>query len=182
MSAVQHSHGSSEWGTPGCVLWRVRALSESDRIDHDPCSSAAFNEYVQAKTFWTFEDGFEGRDCPPGTGLMLVNPPGNAPHEENMPAKVWRWLLEQRARRMFGHAVWVGFTLEHLRSCQAGLGNLVDFPLCIPRDRLEFRRPNGSIGSSPGHANVIAYIPGSRWPQDETTLFYELFGSLGACR
>lgn len=172
---VQHSAKSVEWGTPDLVLDLARELFGGE-IDFDPCSSPAFNQRVQAKTYMS---EFGEATAWPYPRSVLVNPPGNRPHEDNMPAKFWATLMAERVAVRFGHAIWIGFTLEHMRHCQSSAGNLIDFSFVVPRERLKFVRPDGSIGTSPGHANVIAYVPGYI---DRTYKFKELFSELGAVR
>lgn len=67
----------------------------------------------------------------------------------------WRKLAEEHDAGRVPEAIFVGFTLEILRSAQDpdGLWKAPsDFALCFPRERLEF------AGGTPTHANVIVYI------------------------
>lgn len=164
--AIQHSAKSVEWGTPDDVLARIGP------VDLDPASSETFNARVKARVFLT--DGLTG-DWP-WSDLVLLNPPGNKPHEASMPKAFWAKAMEQRY--YYNHLIWVGFTLEHLRHCQ-GPTPMAGFPFCIPRKRLRFVRPDGTIGKSPGHANIVVYVPGT---QDRRDWFYSRFADLGACR
>ena len=99
-------------------------------------------------------------------------------------AAVWwgKLVSEWRAGRV-AQAVFVGFTLEVLRTsqdrevaplpCQA-------FPRCYPRERLAFG------GDSPTHANVIVWLPPRdlQWGasgQRRVVDMREAFGEIGLC-
>lgn len=67
----------------------------------------------------------------------------------------WRKLVEEFDAGRVRSAVFVGFTLEILRSSQGGKwAEPFDFARCFPRERLHFD------GADPTHGNVIVYLGG----------------------
>src|SRR5207253_7905916 len=85
----------------------------------------------------------------------------------------WKKLIEEYEAGRVEQAIFIGFTVEIVRTSQAesppGL-SVAEFPVCYPRDRLCFlHEVEGSeefeSGDDPGHANVIAFLP----PKDDIT-------------
>ena len=175
---VQHSSKTDAWGTPPWLLDMVREVLGP--IDFDPCSSSEFNKNVQAKRFYSHGGEFEPW---PEVESIFINPPGERrPRGQSLPGLFWQRLMKQYHEAKFGHAIWLGFSLEHLRTTQEYAfdgDSLLDFPFCIPKKRIRFVDENGNPGKSPTHANVIGYIPSNI---DETCKFHEVFSRLGKVR
>ena len=108
-------------------------------------------------------------------------------------------------------AIFVGFTLEILRSAQnVDCPQPLDFPICVPKSRIPFDTINAKIlkgkhkgklrdpkakegarisSNSPGHANVIVYLPPIKDRSTEglktmvpALKFLEAFTPIGHCR
>ncbi|MGH2412825.1 MAG: hypothetical protein ACRDEA_03835, partial [Microcystaceae cyanobacterium] len=79
-------------------------------------------------------------------------------------------------------AIFMGFNIELLRTTQNLLLHkaAVDFPFCLPTQRIEFDHPDKKRSESPRNASTIIYIPGT---QDNTAGFIREFQQVGAiCR
>ena len=163
------------------------------------------------------EDGL----AEPWIGKVFLNPPGGLVPDEykglgtkSNSALWWAALAGYWAEGEVEAAIFVGFTLEVLRSTQAlDVLQPLDFPLCVPKSRIPFdclntvipkgkrkgelkdpSQPEGvRIGSdSPGHANVIVYLPPvktrtakairSYGQTNEVQDFVKAFGGIGYCR
>ena len=168
---VQHSAKNDAWGTPTDIIEASREVMGS--IDFDPCSSAEGNLRVKA-TDWS--DAGLCRVL--WHGNMLINPPGGRIGKAKLPVLFWHRLLTERQN--IKQAIVVGFTLEHLmRTQESPLGGMLNFPLCVPSRRLSFFPLVGQEVSSPGHANVIVYVPGR---EDRTRRFVDAFTQFGECK
>jgi hypothetical protein len=167
---VQHSSKTNEHYTPIHVVDRARSLLGG--IDLDPASCAEANMRISATRIYTEkEDGLRQ----PWSGRVFLNPPGGKMHlidghwqqmprdangKQNGPGTSsmvvwWDNLVRQWANDPLSSAVFVGFTLEILRSSQADwvASPVQRFPRCYPSQRLKFG------GTSPTHANIIVYLP-----------------------
>lgn len=176
MSVIQHSSKKAAWGSPPWLLDMVKEVLGP--IDFDPCSSLEFNKNVQAASF--ISAGGEHAWWPE-CKTIFINPPGERrPRGQSLPGLFWKRLMKHGPK--FGHAMWLGFSLEHLRTTQeysyGGL-SLLSFPFCVPKKRIRFVDEDGNPGKSPTHANVIGYIPSNT---DETRKFYDVFSKLGQIR
>lgn len=166
-----HSCETDQWGTPPEIIELADEVLGG--IELDPCSSDVFNRTVGAERI--FAMSALSRDW--FARSILVNPPGGKQGGKSLPALFWEKLMQSA----FGHAIWIGFSLEQLANTQrpAPRSNMLDYPLCVPRKRISFVRPDGTRGKSPSHSNVIVYVPG--WI-DETERFKREFSVLGAVR
>lgn len=181
---VQHSSRTDRWHTPDYVLDLARAVLGD--IDLDPCSETAANERVSARYFLTEED--DGLSKAWGEHWVdsdsyiyspvsaFVNPPGGKRNGKSNARLWWRKLMDEVAKGDVTHAIWLSFSLEHLQTTQGDTPSILDFPICVPRKRIRFLRPDGTPGPAPSHSNVIAYVPGT---VDRTDLFLETFQELG---
>lgn len=188
----QHSSATNEHFTPAHVVERARRVLGG--IDLDPASCVEANATVQATHYFTqIDDGL----ALPWHGRAFLNPPGGKlTHKDGrwVPAPKnarpgsarssmavwWETLAREYAAGRVTSAIFVGFTLEILRSSQTsvypgGVAFPVQFfPRCYPKERLKF------TGGSPTHANVIVYLP----PPDhglhvESARFKAAFSDLG---
>jgi len=184
---VQHSSESVEHYTPHPYVEAARAtLGE---IDLDPASCELAQEQVQAAAWYGPGSPFGDNGlAEPWLGRVFLNPPGGRvpPECQGMgtssnAALWWATLAEAWRTGEVEAAIFVGFTLEILRSAQA-LDTLqpLDFPFCVPSSRISFDThnrkiekgkcrgelidPSKPVGArveqdSPGHANVIVFLP-----------------------
>lgn len=204
---AQHSSETAEHYTPAEIVNAARLVLGG--IDLDPASCTLANEVVKAAAF--YGPGGLGPDglVEPWCGRVFLNPPGGrAPKgfgTSSNAALWWATLAEAWRTGEVETAIFVGFTLEILRSAQSlDVLQPIDFPLCVPKSRIAFdtlgdvRTDNhdgdptlykiaqGRVGSSqPTHANVIVYLP----PKVEGTnvqgsarAFVDAFSPLGKVR
>lgn len=171
---VQHSSASFEHYTPSHVVEMARNVLGG--IDLDPCTSEEANKVVRAThTICLPNDGLSYS----WPGRLFVNPPGGTLTDENerktygtrsRAAAWWCKLVEEYLLGNTTSAIFVGFTLEILRSTQHSKIPLACASLCFPAKRLAFS------GGSPTHANVIAYLG------TDKDLFRRVFETLGVVR
>lgn len=181
---IQHSSRTDRWHTPRPIIEMVQHVL--DGIDLDPCSERAANKRVGAGRFYTAKDDGLSKSwdedwvysdayvCSPVS--VFVNPPGGKRDGESNARLWWRKLMAERAKGNIKHAIWLSFNLGHLQSTQGDTPSILDFPICVPRKRIRFLRPDGTPGTAPSHNNVVAYVPGL---VDETARFLEVFRELG---
>lgn len=169
---IKHSSNSVEWFTP---LWLIDMCKEVlGEIDLDPASCTQANLRVGAKRIITeAQDGLKSDWGKPRT--VLLNPPGSKLGNKSMSGLFWKKLMEERPN--FGHAIYIGFSLEQIQITQnyheQSIGH---FPLCIPKKRIAFDAADGTSGKAPSHSNVIVYVPGAI---DRTDEFQHVFSKLG---
>jgi hypothetical protein len=181
MTVVQHSSVSNEHYTPTEHIEAAREVMGG--IDLDPASTASVNEHrVKAGYFFTKEDdGFNQ----PWFGRVFLNPPGGKVGNESRAALWWAKLLDEWESGTVEQAVFVGFTLEILSTSQSSRKSVGEFPCCFPHGRIDFFKEIEpgvyKEGGSPGHANVIAFLP----PRDDpwaVMKFAETFSKFGLVR
>lgn len=183
----QHSSESAEHFTPAEIVEAARGLMGG--IDLDPASCELAQETVRAEVWYGTgsADGVDGF-AEPWIGRVFLNPPGGVVPDaykgmgtRSNAALWWGLLASAWQAGEVEAAVFVGFTLEILRSAQAlDVPQPLDFPLCVPSSRVAFDTPNRVIEtgkragelidpgapvgarvgqSSPAHANVIVWLP-----------------------
>jgi ParB family chromosome partitioning protein len=150
---AQHSSASNEWYTPAEYVEAARAVMGG--IDLDPASCAEANAIVRAERFFAkHEDGL-GQYW---RGRVFLNPPGGKVRNKSEAALWWSKLVREFVAGRVSQFVFVGFTLEILRTAQdtGKYGPMSplspQFVRCFPRERMRFGGKN-----SPTHANVIVY-------------------------
>lgn len=141
---------TAEWYTPDYIVEPARRVLGT--IDLDPASSRQANRTVKAKKFFdAATDGLE-QDW---FGNVFVNAPGGKRAGESLPLAFWRHLVWHYDECYVKGAIWVGYSLEQLQSFQKpNLRGPLMFPICIPKRRIPFV----GKGTSPTHANYIAYL------------------------
>lgn len=174
---VQHSSASNEHYTPVAIIEAARAVMGG--IDLDPATTADVNaETVHAAHYYTAAHDGLGR---PWHGRVWLNPPGGlAPDRRSYAAVWWERLTDAWFAGEIEQAIFLGFTLEILKTTQSCRTWIGEVPLCFPSRRLAFlaRTPDGlKPQKSPGHANVIAYLPPRR--DGAVDRFVQLFSPLG---
>lgn len=193
---AQHQSITDEHHTPSEIIEAGRKVL--NHFDLDPASCAKANRIVQAEKYFTRRtDGLKQQ----WHGRVFLNPPGGkfalktelaksltkdqqkeirAKHREEAETwgtrsralAWWKKLMKEHRAGRTTHALFLGFTLEILRSSQECLeGSALDFPICVPRDRLEF-----SGAEDPTHGNVIVYIG------PDADRFAKVFSQFGRCR
>lgn len=172
---IMLSSRSDEWGTPGHILDMVREVLGGP-IDFDPASDEHFNETVKASVFLT-----KGQDALttewPATGNVFLNPPGGKRKNRSNTALFWERLIQHRDAFQFGHAVFMGFSLECLQTTQRSRSPILMFPFCVPSKRIRFVAKTGTF-AAPSHSNVIVYVPCKTNNADK---FRDVFSRIGVC-
>lgn len=186
---AMHLSLSNEHGSPPAVVKAARyVLGE---IDLDPASSPLFNGVVQAKRYFC-EGGLEKA----WLGRVYANPPGGRDGSKSVAAKWWRKHVREYMDGRAVAGIHIIFNLGALQVTQRnteGLPIPLDFPMCYPRERLEYSHPDGDggleIGGDPPQASAIVFLPPrERMSYGATSVdrgalyrFVEAFAPIGAC-
>jgi hypothetical protein len=195
MPNSHHSSNSVEHFTPTNIVEAARSLMGG--IDLDPATTLKANaERIHAKRYYTKQDNGLDKKW---HGRVFLNPPGGRIDERGKPvehggqssAKVW-WqkLVAEYTGGKVTQAIFIGFSIELLQTCQLGGSPPTDYPICIPKRRIAFDKSVGKkfvTGNQPTHANVIVYLPDLH-PEAMTIAemhgytkrFQAWFGDLGA--
>lgn len=144
-------------------------------IDLDLASDAEANKTVRAKSFCSVNSQTPMPAIPQS---MFCNPPGGKVNGKSQAIIFWDKLLELRRRGFVSHAIFLAFNINSLCVSQDGVrDHMLDFPTCIPRDRIKFVHPDPLvIKEHPARHNAIIYVPGM---VDKTSLFWKHFNHLG---
>lgn len=168
----QHSAETPEHYTPPAILVAARAVMGG--IDLDPASTPTVNAaHVHADAIFTKADNGLTRAW---RGRVWLNPPGGKLKKDaqgvyqviekgpgdSSAAVWWSKLVDEYVSGRVTQALFLGFTLELLRSSQDAAIWPGDLPFCVPSSRIKFWQERNGVfveGKSPTHANVIAYLP-----------------------
>lgn len=159
---AQHSHESVEHYGPAWIVPMVLEVFGCP-IDLDPASCPQANQVIGASRIWTRADDGLRR---PWSGSVYLNPPGGRIPTEtgsvNSAAFWWATLAHRFALGHVPQAFFVVFNLELFRYAQ-GFQTLqpLDFPICFPRDRVDFLKPSpdGPVPQgSPAHPSALVYL------------------------
>lgn len=172
----QHLSFSNEHYTPDQVVIPARRVL--GQIDLDPASCEQANERIAAETYFSAEDDGLSKDW---FGNVFLNPPGgrvlpkrNTYGMRSNAAIWWAKLADEYAAKRVKQAIFVGFSIEILRTAQKHPTlQPLDFPFCVPSRRISFMTPMGKAGKHPTNANVIIYLGSNK---DD---FFEEFRQLG---
>lgn len=89
----------------------------------------------------------------------------------------WQKLVREWQSGRVAAAVFLSFSMEIFQTSQQGTGLLpMQFPICYPRSRIAFHRPDLTVGASPPHASALILLPGSDVDVDEFPAFFGKFG------
>ena len=174
----RHSSVGVNLMTPIPIIEMVREVL--GEIDLDPASSHEANERIKARHFFS-QDGLHHSWAICKQPTIFLNPPGGKIRNRSQAVVFWDRLTQYEHAGLLGHAIFIGFSLEILQTSQTerndGWWSSVGaFPFCIPAKRICFDGSGGVPQTSPTHANVIAYVPGTI---DKTDKFVEVFSRIG---
>lgn len=225
-TTVQHSSDSNEFYTPDIFVEAARKLMGG--IDCDPASCELAQQVVEAGV-WYGPGSPYGEDglVEDWSGRVFLNPPGGKVPKEyqglgtkSLSTLFWARLAMDWLEGVVKEAVFVGFTLEILRTAQQfgtpeddPIPEPLDFHFCVPASRIPFDTVNRPIKrgkkkgqlidperpegvrvetSSPGHANVLVWLPPvegvgedrlrNARSEELLALFERQFAGFGACR
>jgi hypothetical protein len=160
-----HLSSSADWGSPPEVVDLARLVL--GRIDLDPASSEFWNDRpggVDARVYMP-RDGLSEVWRPAGQRPVTVflNAPGD--RSGQLVKAFWSRLVREWAAGVVDSAIWIGFSLEQLVSCQHEPVNPVTLPMLVPRRRLSYLR-RGTDGSAvpadqPTHGSYVTLLPSS---------------------
>ena len=192
--ALIASASAEHYGPPSLLGLVHRVMGG---IDLDPASCEAANRIVRAERYMTeAEDGL--RKQGEWLGRVYLNPPGGkglaaedvniqlpeGRRSHNRQAIWWVALVDAYEQGRVTQAIFTCFSLDLLERAQDyPFAHPLDFPYCIPRDRLKFWTVDdrGLLGEepSPTHSNLIVYLPprGDRDVHEEH--FCRVFARLG---
>lgn len=190
---VQHSSKSNEHYTPVEYIEAARVVMGG--IDLDPATTAIVNrELVKSFDYFTEEEDGLARNW---WGRVWLNPPGGTvrtgKRTRSRSAIWWAKLVEEYEAGRVGQAIFMGFTLEIVRTSQTESPiSVIEFPCCFPKDRIDFltQIDEADTGFShfleqgqPGHANVIAFLPPKADVLGESVMkFQQVFSKFGVVR
>lgn len=195
----EHSSDTNSHYTPPEVVEAARAVMGA--IDLDPFSCEKANEVVKAAEYWS-RSGFENawrHEVHAATFVparVFCNPPGGKLSRKDLSvitggpgyssaSIAWAKLVHEYELGNVEQAVFVCFNLEVLRTSQLidGVRSVLEFPLCVPRDRLRFWNEGTPIGKGqPKYPNAIVYLPRVTHLIADTIAFRQNFAQFGACR
>lgn len=172
---IQHSSGRDDWQTPDEILDAVRDVLGG--IDLDPASSEEANSRVGAMQILTEADN--ALDCPwPMDCRVYLNPPGGKIGNKSKTKLFWRRMMEYRKDGFLLHGIFAFFSIEGLQNTQSETYSAMDFPLCIPKKRVQWVHPTEEK-HQPSHSNAFIYIPGHL---NDTDHFIKIFSQIGRCK
>jgi hypothetical protein len=168
---IQHSSRTDRWYTPLYIIEMVKEVL--GEIDLDPASEEKANEVIGAREFYT-------RNALNETWVankVFLNPPGTKIGNQSQSALFWEKLVYHFDRGHIGEAVFMAFSAELLAVSQKyGPKSLLDFTICIPKNRIRFVDPLSPGKLAPSHSNVIVYLG------DNIDKFKQVFSGIGACK
>jgi len=160
--------GTGRWLTPKYIV--DPCIEVLGPVDIDPSSEPTANERVGAAVYYNEEqDGLSMQ----WSGTIFCNPPGGKRDGKSLPLL----LLETKASGRLSHAIFIAYSLEQFQTFQAKqIQTFCRYPVCIPRKRVRYDRPDGTPGGSPTHSSAIVYVPGRR---NMSGVFTKVMSKLG---
>lgn len=142
-SAAVRLSENADWGTPPHIVEFAREVLGG--IDFDPASSPRWNaRTVRAESFMDGSPGRDGLQDPwPEGARVWCNPPGDRSGQQVK--AFWTRLTREYAAGKVASAVWLGFSLEQLVSCQHETLSPLKLPILIPNRRLQFSRERAEV-------------------------------------
>lgn len=172
---AQISCASPEHYTPSEYVEACRYVLGS--IDTDPASSAQANAVVKAGLYYTARE--DGRKYP-WRGNVLLNSPGDK--QGQLPRGFWV-LACVHAHEGRGAVLWVGYSLEQLKSLQGlkmpngrNAPHPCDFDWMICRERIKWVSGDGRPNESPTHGNFFSLLGATA---AQARRFHARFASFG---
>jgi hypothetical protein len=168
-------------------------------IDLDPCTDSTWNARIGAWRILTASDdalntpwvvgapapGDAHRESalhaePSWRCTALVNPPGEKTGA--LVAGFWRALTHYYRLGWISSAVWIGFSVEQLSRLQrvGAPSHPLEYPTCIPSERVSYLEPSGYPGEQPGHASFITLLPDRARKKAQVDQFHRIARPLGA--
>jgi hypothetical protein len=168
---IQHSSKTDRWFTPLYIIEMIKEVL--GEIDLDPASEEKANAIIGAKEFFT-------RDALSKDWVadkVFLNPPGKTIEGQSQAALFWEKLVYHFDRGDVKEAIFIAFNIGLLSVSQKyGPKSLLDFTICVPKDRIRFVDPVGPGKLAPSHSNVIVYLG------DNADKFKQVFSGIGACK
>lgn len=135
-----------EWYIPRKYVEAARAVM--GKIDLDPASSEIANQVVKARTYFTIEDDGLSKEW---RGNVLLNPPYSRYWIERFADK----LLAEIAAGRVKQAVLIVHPKTGIGWFSRVAGAATS--ICLGKGRIQFWRPDGSVGKSPMTSNAFLY-------------------------
>lgn len=168
---VQHSSRTDRWFTPVYIIEMVKEVLGP--IDLDPASEEEANEIIGAKKIYTENALAESWVA----DTVFLNPPGTKIGNQSQSALFWQKLVYHFDRGDIKEAIFMAFSAELLSTSQKyGTKSLLDFTICVPRNRIRFVDTLHPGKVAPSHSNVIVYL--GAHPEK----FKNIFSKIGACK
>ena len=143
---VTHNSGENEWYTPPEYIDAARVVMGD--IDTDPASSAAANETVKARTYYTADDDGLAHSW---RGRVWMNPPYSQPLI-GLFCNALRWAIESgdvtEAITLTNNATETAWFADLLANAAA---------VCLIRGRVRFIDKNGKPSGAPLQGQVVTY-------------------------
>jgi hypothetical protein len=190
MTLATHLDLDNNRRTPEHILALVHEMWP-EGIDLDPASDWQAQERVQAHYWHGPNDGPDSGGAWLGTdglgpyaqwfGRVWLNPPGGMVRmqkglgRESSAAMWWAKLQHDYQVGHIAEALFLGFTLEILRTAQKWGTPPQAYPMCVPKDRLEFPSSSGENSDSPAMGSCIVYLG------TQVARFREVFEKVGYC-
>lgn len=162
-SLTQEGGKSNEWYTPSRYIEAAREVMGG--IDLDPASCESANRTVKASRYYTKEEDGLSKEW---YGRVWLNPPYGMEYGKAGTGPFLRKCIEGYEANNVGQAI----ILTMIGMYTDWFFLLLDYPLCYPRVRPRFLRPNGSTEHH-RYTSCIAYLG----PHEQK--FIEVFSQFG---
>jgi hypothetical protein len=157
---INQTSGVVEYYTPGWITAAAREVMGS--IDLDPASSAAANERVKARTYFTADD--DGLRYSWYDNVWMNHPFGR----EGNPLWVRKLVAEYAAGR-----VKQACCITYACTSEAWFQPLLRFPICFIAKRVNYLLPDGTVKVGVTKGSCVAYLG------EKVDRFAGVFGEFG---